>query len=134
MTCNKAVSRATRRAGFTLIEVMIVVAILVVLAGVGAVQYMHYLEDSKKSAAGIQIKTLSTVVDAYQVKFGEPPGSLAALVGPEPDGSPSKLDGQKAILDPWNREYQYTPSGSRRNGRPEIWTIAPDGTTIGNWS
>src|SRR4051794_12763558 len=132
MTLNKATSRAVQRTGFTLIEVLIVVAILVVLAGVGAVQYMHYLEDSKKSAAGIQIKNLSTVVDAYQIKFGEPPASLASLVGPEPDGSPSKLDGQKSILDPWNHEYQYAASGSRRGGRPEIWTVAPDGSTIGN--
>ncbi|MFL5328035.1 MAG: type II secretion system protein GspG [Gemmataceae bacterium] len=133
MTVAKPTSRALRRSAFTLIEVLIVVAILVVLMGVGAVQYMHYLEDSKKSAATMQIKNLSTVVDAYQIKFGEPPASLAALVGPEPDGSPSKLDGQKAIMDPWNHEYQYTPAGSRRGGRPEIWTVSPDGSTIGNW-
>ena len=44
-------NRVTRRAAFTLLEVLVVVAILVILAGVGVVATTRYLEDARKSRA-----------------------------------------------------------------------------------
>jgi hypothetical protein len=40
----------------------------------------------------------------------------------------------KKLLNPWGKEYEYDPKGSRNDGkRPDIWATAPDKTEIGNW-
>jgi general secretion pathway protein G len=126
--------RSARRAAFTIVEVLIVVAILVVLAGVGGITYMKYLEDSKKDRARIDIKSLSTAVEAFQIKHGEPPGNLAVLTQPDSDGSRPALSSADVLRDPWGGMYQYDPAGGRNNGaKPDIWTQSPDGIVIGNW-
>lgn len=126
--------RVARRTAFTLVEVLIVVAILVVLAGVGGVTYMKYLEDSRKDRVRIDVKSLSTAVEAYQIKHGEPPASLAALAQPDADGSRPAISSADALTDPWGKPYNYDPAGPRNNGnKPDIWAVAPDGIPIGNW-
>lgn len=128
-------NRAARRAAFTLVEVLIVVAIVVVMAGVGGLTLMKYLEESRENAARAQVKTLETAVKAYQIKHGEPPASLVILTQVEADGSAPALESAEALLDPWNSPYQYDPNGSRNNGiKPDIWAVSPKGVTIGNWS
>src|SRR4051812_17072355 len=99
-------SRAVVRVGFTLMEVLVVVAILVVLAGTGGVVYIRYLEDAKKDQARIQLQAPTTAVETYQVKNGDYPASLAALTQPQPDGSKPYLE-PSALVDPWGRPYQY---------------------------
>jgi general secretion pathway protein G len=126
-------SRLAARAGFTLLEVLIVVAILVVLAGVGGVTYMSYLESAKEDVAKSKIKSIETACDAYRIKFGEFPQALAVLTQPYPDGSAGPLD-PEALRDPWEREFQYDPNGQHNAGRrPDIWTTTPGNKTIGNW-
>jgi general secretion pathway protein G len=128
-------NRAARRAAFTLVEVLIVVAILVVLAGVGGITYMKYLEDSRKDRAKIDIKSLSTAVEAFQIKHGSPPDSLATLTQPDADGSRPAISNAEILRDPWGNAYQYDPAGGRNNGaKPDVWTQSPDGIVIGNWA
>src|ERR1700687_1948519 len=55
---TRAAARATARAGFTLMEVMVVVAILVVLAGTGGVIYINVLEGAKEDVARTQVKSI----------------------------------------------------------------------------
>src|SRR5260370_627756 len=51
-------TRTARRTGFTLMEVLVVVAILVILAGVGSVAVFHYLDDAKVKTATLGIKNI----------------------------------------------------------------------------
>jgi general secretion pathway protein G len=134
-----AKTRNGQRAAFTLMEMLVVVAILVVLAGTGGVIYMRYLEDAKKDQARIQVRMLTQVCETYQVKYGDFPPSLAVLTQPGEDGSRPYLE-PSALFDPWQREYQYVVPGQHHQltGKPDIWSLGPrvgDPTgVVGNWS
>jgi len=126
-------SHIAARAAFTLLEVLIVVAILVVLAGVGGVTYMKFLEDAKEDTAFTQIKNLETVAKAVYTRSGSYPQSLAELTQPSADGGQPALEAE-AIRDPWGKEYTYDAAGGHNGGRkPDISTTSPTGKVIGNW-
>lgn len=130
--------RAVDRLGFTLMEVLVVVAILVVLAGTGGVIYMRYLDDAKKDTARMQTQTLGQVVDTYYLKKGDYPQSLEMLTQ-SLDGGPPYLE-PSALIDPWGRQYQYAHPGQHHvnTGKPDIWSAGPRpgdaAGIIGNWS
>ena len=133
---TRAVARSTTRAGFTLMEVMVVVAILVVLAGTGGVIYMNVLEGAKEDVAKSQVQSLSQAADVYRLNNGDYPPNLAVLTQPQPSGKAATLE-PSALIDPWGREYQYAHPGQHHQGvtKPDIWSSGKDGNTmIGNWS
>ena len=121
------------RSGFTLMEMIVVVAIIAALAGVGGYYYMQTLEKSKVNLARSQAKsTLTTACKDFWVDHNRWPESLPELVS----GQDSKvyLESVSAIRDPWEKEYLYNAAGPRNNGRkPDIWTTSPEGEEIGNW-
>ena len=126
--------RAVRRSAFTLLEVLIVAMIILILAGAGGLTVMKYLDDAKQSRATADIKTLSTAVQAFQIKNGSPPSSLAELAQPPAEGGRPYIETQELLRDPWGNAYQYSADGPKNNGiKPDIWTITPDGKTIGNF-
>lgn len=131
--------RSAVRHGFTLMEILVVVAILVVLAGTGGVYYMKYLDDAKKDVARTQVRTaLTQAADAYYIKYGDYPQSLQSLTQPTPDGGKASLE-PSALRDPWGREYQYAYPGQHHTstGKPDIWSTGPrpgdPNGMIGNW-
>jgi general secretion pathway protein G len=129
----RTTERSFARAGFTLMEMLVVVAILVVLAGVGGYYYMKHLDDARVSAARLQVKVLTNAAEAYYTKHGEWPPSLASLTEKESDGSRPYLE-PDALKTPWQTAYQYDPSGPNNGGnKPDIWADSPVGR-IGNWS
>jgi len=93
-----------RRSGFTLMEVLVVFAILVVLAGIG-VGVFYYLDSAKDRVALVQIKNIESAVENYRLINGSYPDSLAQLTEPV-DDKPAPLSEQQ-LMDPWNRMYQY---------------------------
>jgi general secretion pathway protein G len=113
------------RAAFTLMEMLVVVAILVVLAGAAVPIYLNYLENAKRDRVKIDIKTLEQAVEAYYTRQGDYPPSLEALTQPAPDGTKATLE-PDAILDPWRQPYQYSPANVNPNtGRPIITSTHP---------
>ena len=134
MIVRKTIRHRGRRSAFTLLEILVVVAIIVVLAGVGGMVMLPQLERSKKNTALTQVRgALSTAVQTYYLNEGKYPDSLQALAQPTPSGGKALLE-PDALNDPWGHPYQYDPNGSRNSGnKPDIWTQAPDGKTIGNW-
>ncbi len=126
--------RRARRSAFTLLEVLIVAAIILVLAGAGGMTFMKYLDEAKKDRATMDVKTLSTACQAYQIKNGSPPATLATLAQADADGGKPYIDTQELLRDPWGGAYQYDANGAHNNGlKPDIWATAPDGALIGNW-
>ena len=115
-------------------EMLVVVAILVVLAGVGGVYYMKYLDEAKVNAARLQVKMLTQAAEAYSTKHGNFPASLGVLTEKEEDGSQAALE-PDALKTPWGTAYQYDQSGANNGGnKPDIWADNPKGGRIGNWS
>ncbi len=126
--------RATVRSGFTLMELLVVVAILVVLAGAAVPIYMKHLDEAKKSMAWNNAKTLEGVCETFKIKNGDYPPSLSELAHPS-DGSKPYIE-EKDLLDPYQHEYQYANPGQHSTiGKPDIWSNGQGGNDvqIGNW-
>jgi general secretion pathway protein G len=131
-------ARAQVRGGFTLMELMVVVAILVVLIGASVPIYMNYLNDARVARAKADVKVLTEICETFKLKYGDYPATLEVLTQPMP-AALAYIEPQ-GLIDPWGHEYQYAPVGQHNaaTGKPDIWSLGPninDPTTIvGNWS
>ena len=127
-------NRVSRRAAFTLLEVLVVVAILVILAGVGVVATTRYLDDARKSKAQLGCKGLAAAVEAYYTNpqsGNQYPQQLAELLTPPFGGTSFLRNGEEDLVDPWGKQYQFQfIQGQDGAEMPLVYTIAPDGTPI----
>ena len=95
--------RALRRA-FTLMEILIVVAIIVILAGLGGYYLLPQLAKSKEGAAKAKAMTLDTAIQTYATNHnGQYPASVGALTQPDPENNNKPYVSDDAILDPWGQ-------------------------------
>ena len=86
--------RTARQPGFTLVEVLITVAILALLGGIAMPLYQGYLEEAELHEAIEGIRTIELLVDDFAMTNRVHPDSLADV-------------GADGMLDPWGRPYQY---------------------------
>jgi general secretion pathway protein G len=132
MTLRK-VEKKLPRTGFTLMEMMIVIAIIVMLAGLGAWSYMRYLENAKESKAKLDITKIGQAVESYKIDSQtDYPDNLQILTQPT-DNKPAYLEA-KDLVDPWGQAYQYEPQNRNPNTlRPRISSTHPSTQPIANW-
>ena len=83
-----------RKLGFTLVELMITLAILAVLASIAYVAYNGYTEAARISSAIKQINVMSLVINDYKLEYGHFPDSLQDI-------------GMASMEDPWGNPYHY---------------------------
>lgn len=109
------------QAGFTLIEIMVVVVILGVLAALVVPQIMSRPDQAKVTAARADINAIAMALDIYKLDNHGYPGTqqgLDALVS-KPSGSPPARnwnpDGylKRLPVDPWGNPYQFITPGSQ---------------------
>ncbi|MBY3328766.1 type II secretion system major pseudopilin GspG [Rhizobium laguerreae] len=100
--------------GFTLVEVLVVLAIIGLIMGLAAPRVLNYLSSSKERAAHLQIQSLSTALELFYLDMGRYPTSsegLQALVAKPAAQSASwngpYLKGQTLPSDPWGQAYVY---------------------------
>ncbi|MBW2631291.1 MAG: type II secretion system major pseudopilin GspG [Deltaproteobacteria bacterium] len=121
--------------GFTLIELMVVIVILGILAGLIVPRIMGRPEEARRAKAIIQIESLETTLKLYKLDNGSYPSTeqgLQALVEPPEVGNlPGNwreggyLEKGKIPKDPWNNEYIYLSPGTR--GDYDIISYGADG-------
>jgi general secretion pathway protein G len=128
---NRRLSRRARD-GFTLMEVLVVVAILVILASIATFSVLRYLDDAKIDRARMDMRTIHTQVKAYHIRSSQWPTSLMSLVQPEDGGRPFLEGGAQALMDPWGNQYQYTMRANPTSGEeePVIFTTGPQGQQL----
>jgi len=110
------------RSAFTLTEMLVVVAIIVVLAGIGGAILLPQLDAAKVKAARTQAKHISSMCENYAADHGDYPPTLETLSLPDDMLNNSPRCDHKDLMDPWNREYQFQHD---EHGRMVIFTLNP---------
>lgn len=119
-----------KQSGFTLLELLVVLGIIAMLAGIVGPQVMKHMGESKTKAAKVQIEDLSATMDMYKLDAGSYPTSqqgLQALIE-APDNAKRwngpYLSKSKMPLDPWQNEYHFVSPGE--HGKFDIFTYGAD--------
>jgi general secretion pathway protein G len=122
-------------AGFTLVEMLVVITIIAMIMALVAPRVLNYLSESKLKAAKIQIESLGSALDLYYLDVGHYPTTsdgLAALVqrpGDSPTWNGPYLKGGTVPNDPWGDAYVYRSPGE--HGPYDIVSYGPDGQKAG---
>jgi general secretion pathway protein G len=118
-------------AGFTLVEMLVVITIIGLIMGLVGPRVLNYLAESKVKTAKIQIESLSAAVDLYYLDNGHypaPSDGLEALVR-KPAGDDAwngpYLKSPKPPLDPWGQAYLYKVPGD--TAPYEVASFGPSG-------
>ena len=109
---NKQIQR--RDAGFTLIEILLVVVIIGILAAVAVPRLTGNVEKAQKNAARQGVSVIEGAIDVYEVDNGKLPETLQSLItkGSEPNWNGPYLRKAAGLKDPWGTEYQYSKQGN----------------------
>lgn len=124
--------------GFTLLEILVVIAILGLLIGLVAPAALRQLGSARGSVARQSIERLASVLDLYKLDVGMYPTTdqgLAALSerpGDTSNWSGPYLKGQATPLDPWNHPYVYRNPSSRAGRDYDLCSLGPSGNANGD--
>jgi general secretion pathway protein G len=145
MTQLHTLPRRAAQAGFTLIEMMVVVVIIGVLAALIVPNVLEKLDDAKVTAARTDISTIAQALKFYKIdnqRYPSQQQGLQALVAkPSVDPMPPNWKPylEKLPADPWGRPYQYLNPGVK--GEVDVMSFGADGqpggeganADIGSW-
>ena len=132
-------------AGFTLLELLVVMVIIGLLVAVVGPRYFAQVGKSQVKAARAQIEEIGKAIDQYRIDVGHPPTTeqgLAAL-NAQPPGEQNWAGPylQKNVpLDPWGSPYVYAAPGTHNNDF-DLMSYGKDGSQggtgeaadLGNW-
>ena len=135
--------RHTGRAGFTLIEVMIVVVIIAILAAMVVPRLTGRTEEARRKRAQVDVANLESAIDLYELDSGRLPTQLGDLYQapadvPEASWHGPYLKKRTRPLDPWNHEYVYRQPGEHNTKDYDLSSMGADGRAgtdddITNW-
>ncbi|MFM9851988.1 MAG: type II secretion system major pseudopilin GspG [Sphingomonadaceae bacterium] len=133
------------QAGFTLLELLVVLAILGLLAAIVGPQVIKYLGSSKTQTASVQVKNVAAALELFRLDAGRYPTTqegLDALIKPPPSvpvWNGPYLPQASALTDPWQNRYLFKVPGD--HGEIDVYSLGSDkavgGTgeakDVGNW-
>ena len=143
MTGSRVTNRRARRAiGFTLIEVLLVLIILVIIGSLAVNVFTGTQDKASINAAKSNVSLIRGAIDRYRLDMNKYPTKLADLWEQPSDSTASDKWGgpymEQLKADPWGNEYQYTAEGKKNTNKYDFWSNGPDGQSgseddIGNW-
>jgi general secretion pathway protein G len=130
--------------GFTLVELLLVLTILAILAGIVLPKFSGVGEKARISAAKTDISNFKTGLQMYEIEMGDYPqgrNGLQALIL-RPSGAGAKwhkfMDLDKVPNDPWDHPYVYEKPGKHNPDGYDVYSMGPNGKggneAIGNWT
>ncbi len=130
-----APDRTRRDAGFTLLEILVVIAILGLLIGLVAPAVLNQLGTAKTKIAHQSIERLGSVLDLYKLDVGSYPTTeqgLAALSA-QPTGAGNwngpYVKGSATLVDAWNHPYSYREPSQRSGHDYDLCSPGPNNAT-----
>jgi general secretion pathway protein G len=116
----------SRELGFTLIEILIVVAIIGLIAALIGPNLMGRFERSKEEITKAQVEMLSSAVQAFMIDMRRYPTSLDELINSTDSQWRGPYLAKRTIpKDPWGRDYQYKCPGD--HGPFDLYSFGVDG-------
>jgi general secretion pathway protein G len=129
--------RLNKERGFTLLELLVVLAILGLLIGLVAPAVMRQFGAAKEKIAQQSVERLATVLDMYKLDVGSYPTTdqgLQALIT-QPPGvahwSGPYLKGDKLPQDPWGHPFAYRSPSERPGHDFDLYSLGPKGQATG---
>jgi general secretion pathway protein G len=122
-------------AGFTLLELLVVLVILGLLAAVATPQVMKYLSRARTQSASLQIHNLSSALDLYRLDVGRYPSqeeglnSLVEAPSTTPNWNGPYVKKREMLLDPWGHPYNYKFPGE--HGEYDLYSSGADNAAGG---
>lgn len=122
--------------GFTLLELLVVLGIVVMLAGLVGPRVLAYFSEAKSQTAQVQISNISSALELYYLDAGAYPSQDVGLQGLiEKPADAERWNGpylKKAagLLDPWGKPYRYRFPGE--HGEFDIYSLGLDGAEGGD--
>ena len=118
------------RRGFTLMEILIVLAILAVIIGLVLPDLLGQQKQAMIKTAKLQVSAVEDACKIYAAGHdADFPASLDALIN-KPAGDDRwtgpYLEKGKVPIDPWGNPIQYQYPGKNSQDRPDIWSMGPD--------
>lgn len=128
------------RAGMTLIEMLLVIALIALVAGLAIVKVGDVLGANQEDVARLFVNTtIETPLTSYKIHMGSYPSNLQALMD-APESASGRWRGPYAKelpIDPWQHPYQYRYPGTHNPKGYDFYSLGPDGVEsaddIGNW-
>ena len=138
-------SGALARPGFSILELLLVLVILSILAGIVGVRFAGQSTKAQIDAARAQMSEFRTALGVYEIQTGTYPTTEQGLdalaerpAGMDADRWPGPLL-ERVPLDQWGNSWQYRYPGQHNTNSYDLWSFGPDGRNgtdedITNWS
>ena len=132
--------------GFTLIEILVVMVIIGMIAGVVGLRINSSIKKARVNATKAQISALEQGVSQFNLECGFYPEDLESLIRPPSSGRQCKgfppegfLSKKEIPKDPWQKDYSYSKPGTHNTDSYDLWSSGPDGEEgtsddVANWA
>lgn len=131
--------------GFTLLELLVVLAILGLMAAIVGPQVIKYLGSSSSKVAAVQVKNIAASLELFRLEAGRyptPEEGLGALMKAPPSvplWNGPYMPQASALIDPWGNPYRFKSPGD--HGEVDVFSLGSDNAVggtgeakdVGNW-
>lgn len=124
--------------GFTLIELITVISIIILLVGLLSPVLRKAREQAKVQKARAMVASLEVAINMYYTDLGNYPTGFTQLIDTGDSNYGPYMDNSTNFIDPWENPYNYQQSGSHNPKTFDVWSNGPDKASgnaddIGNW-
>lgn len=116
--------------GFTLLEILVVITLILIIAGIAIPRFAGVSDEGRRSKAAAELRTLQTALESYVLKSNVLPGDagavVTALTTPLENANPRLVGNVADFKDPFTNNLPYKYDIDTNSRYYVIWSIGPD--------